>query len=149
MTKKAKVLLNNKVFIIDINEDLDYKRRIIEELSIMGLECCPILHPKEKNKNLPISCWSEEDFYNEDYEKIWEILDEKLLEYHLEFETLINDSLDLKLKEKNQSLNFMDSYIVSKEEQALGFTTIQKIEVHNNDESLLGIEKLLNEIFTE
>lgn len=69
--------------LVDVPEDLEYKFRIMEELSQMALDECPVVHPPKHLEHVPLALWPKQAFKNETYEKI----DDVCLRYEKEVDT--------------------------------------------------------------
>ena len=139
--KKAKITLTGgEVSIIDITEDIDYRFRIIEELSGMSLENNPVLHPKDHLKDLPLIYWNPDDFTNETHEKIEEILRQRELEFEEIFSKHILEKLGITLKE-DEFVFFGDSYLITPEEQEQGITIHYEITIEDVSNYQLEIKE--------
>lgn len=129
--KKAKIKFSNGTTnVIDITEDIDYRFRIIEELSGMSMENNPVLHPKDHLKDLPLIYWNPDDFTNETHEKIEEVLKQRELEFEEIFSKHILEKLGITLKE-NEFFYFGDSYLITKEEEEQGITIHYEITIED------------------
>lgn len=130
MQKKAKLDYKGKSFIIDITDDLDYRYRIINELSGMAIERNPMLQPKKELINVPFIEWDSKDLYDDEEEKIQEIILKHEDEFNTLFEPLVIKGLNIKLKGK-EGIWFGDSYSISDEDKIKGITIHMEIVEYN------------------
>ena len=124
----AKIFLNDKINFIEVDEDLYYKSRIINELATMALEKSPMLHPKEELKNVPYIFWNTDDFEDEEENKIQAILEVKEEEFNNLLYKEVIKQLKLKLKKK-QYLYMFEDYQINAEDKAKGIVIACSIEI--------------------
>jgi hypothetical protein len=98
--------------IIEIPDELEYKFRIMEQLSAMALEECPMLNPPIELKSTPISLWPKESLKSETYEKI----DELCLKYEGEVDSEFFTIVNAKFKTSFSTKDLLIEYYLPNEE---------------------------------
>ena len=114
--------------LVEINEDLTYRDMIINELSLMALEVCPLLVYDKKYENTPIIDLPRSFFEHSEYDDINEVIEGKIEEFEALITPLILKHFNITLKD-GEWLYFMESYRMSKEEIANGITMHYTIEI--------------------
>lgn len=116
--------------LVEINEDLTYRDRIINELSLMALEVCPLFAYSEEYENTPIVDLPRSFFEHSEYDDINEVIEVKIEEFEALITPLILKHFNITLK-AGEWLYFMESYRMSKEDIANGITMHYTIEIVN------------------
>jgi hypothetical protein len=131
MKHYAKIILGEKTELVEINEDLVYRDRIINELSTMALEVCPfyngIMNCKDEDRDRPIIDMPHL-FVKSETDDINEVIDIKVEEFENLITPLILKHFKIKLKKK-QYLYFPEGYIVTKNDLKNGIAMHYSVEV--------------------
>jgi len=130
MKSFAKITLlgdTNVTELVEINEDLVYRDRIINELSLMAIEVCPLLNVPEKDKHKPLISMPHL-FEDGEYDEINEVIDVKVIEFEELMTPFILKHFNITLKE-NQWVYFMESYSMTKQDLDNGIAMHYTIEI--------------------
>lgn len=130
MKNFAKITLlgdTNVTELVEINEDLVYRDRIINELSLMAIEVCPFLNVPEEDKHKPLISMPHL-FEDGEYDEINEVIDVKVIEFEELITPFILKHFNIILKE-NQWVYFMESYAMTKQDLENGIAMHYTIEI--------------------
>ncbi len=116
-----------KTELVEINEDLVYRDRIINELSLMALEVCPFMNISEEDKHKPLISMPH-IFEHSEYDDINDVIDVKVEEFEKLMEPIILKHFNIRLKE-NQWVFFNESYQMTKKELDNGIAMHYTIEI--------------------
>ncbi len=127
---------------INIYDELEYRDRIIQELARMAMEHCPMLNCREELKDIPLIYWREEDFTNEEEERIQEVLEKKESEFNgLLTELIIEQIPEFKIdKENGDYLCFHEQYVPSSEDKRNNIFIKITVDKYNDEKKLMETE---------